>query len=476
MFCFFVRSDILTNHSDEKFFRYENSAHGKLGWFTLVFIAGLSGYDAFKFTRSFIRWYKSSNRSLKSFKVSVLSNSNEHDDKHYAAVNDDDQWLHESDGVPLYQTSSSNDDVDEDENVDSPSSQTSRRSDLTLNDEQPDHLSKPTGKSHQLTLKERLWASSHYLKVTFDRTTFVLGFTGIVTGIVSYSGICHAKYLNGCLAHLIKGGIFFGYGILTFGRFCGAFAEVGWSWNLKPRKSLGTWRQNFVSAELVESAVIFTYGATNTFMERFGAKHGDPWSMKQVQHASIAVMFFFIGGLGLLVELPIVRKLFGNHARDQPNPNPFPALAIGITGFAMASHHQEYAFAVSQHALFGNLLALYALCRCMTYAIIYMKPIKSDQPTKPISEVLASFFLTSGGLAFMFSIEEFTFTAYRRGFAHLMFLLNTVVSLTGLALFWVAFTMAVKSWSYSRNNKLHFNNDNNHNDRTTTIFSAPNEV
>ena len=39
----------------------------------------------------------------------------------------------------------------------------------------------------------------------------------------------------------------------------------------------------------MESFVIFFYGITNTWMERFGANPGDPYTTKQLQHISIAV-------------------------------------------------------------------------------------------------------------------------------------------------------------------------------------------
>ncbi|TIA88535.1 hypothetical protein E3P99_02563 [Wallemia hederae] len=428
---------------------YTHSAHGKLGWFTLFFISALSGYDSFRFLQRAWSWYKSgSARSLRSFKENVLEDSGSDD---YKQAHGSDEWTHDHDAVPLYETAY-------EAEADSPASTDSRRSEMTLHDEQPEHLDnldklRSSYPVRKLTWKEWGLAAAHYTKVTLDRITFVLGFAGFTTGVVSYSGICHATYLNGCLAHLIKGGIFFGYGLLTFARYCGAYADIGWAWNLTPRRSLGSWKSRSVSAEFVECLVIFTYGCTNTFMERFGAKTGDPWTMKQVQHASIAVMFFFVGGIGLFLELASVKRLFGGYRPNQPNPNPFPALAIGITGFAMASHHQEYSFAISQHALFGNLLALFALCRCGTYFLMYLSPINSEAPTKPITELLASFFLTGGGIAFMFSIEQFTFAAYRRGFAHLMFLLNLVVSLTALCLFFTALTMFAKSWSAHKSRK-----------------------
>lgn len=51
---------------------------------------------------------------------------------------------------------------------------------------------------------------------------------------------------------------------------------------------------------MVESFVIWLYGATNTWMERFGAGPDDPWTLHQVQHVSIAVMFFFAGSAGMM--------------------------------------------------------------------------------------------------------------------------------------------------------------------------------
>lgn len=96
--------------------------------------------------------------------------------------------------------------------------------------------------------------------------------------------MCRASFLPSCAAHYIKGSIFFGYGVITFARYLGAYSDLGWSWNRAPAGYTGP------TAEMVECAIIFLYGATNTWMERFGAKPGDPYSVKQVQHISIAVM------------------------------------------------------------------------------------------------------------------------------------------------------------------------------------------
>ena len=88
--------------------------------------------------------------------------------------------------------------------------------------------------------------------------------------------------LLGCIAHLIKGGIFFFYGILTFARYLGAFAEQGWAWNRIDGASKFTF-------EMVESCLIFTYGITNTWLEHLG--QNPEWTHKDLEHASLAFMY-----------------------------------------------------------------------------------------------------------------------------------------------------------------------------------------
>ena len=124
---------------------------------------------------------------------------------------------------------------------------------------------------------------------TLERFLVFAGFVQLLTGVVVYTGGCRADHVNICLAHLIKGGIFWCYGLVTFARFLGSFSELGWAWNRIP---VARWK-NVPSAEFVESFVVFLYGISNTWMERFGAKPGDPYTTRQVQHISIAVSLFF---------------------------------------------------------------------------------------------------------------------------------------------------------------------------------------
>lgn len=100
-------------------------------------------------------------------------------------------------------------------------------------------------------------------------------------------------------------------------------------------------------------------------MERFGAHPGDPYTDKQIQHISIAVMFWFAGLVGMGLESRRLRRWFAALATASLNAscrnsdgvaepasyagsfNPFPALVIGVTGAAMSAHFQTYLFQVS---------------------------------------------------------------------------------------------------------------------------------
>jgi hypothetical protein len=84
--------------------------------------------------------------------------------------------------------------------------------------------------------------------------------------------------------------VFFWYGIFTIGRWAGCFADIGWAWNIKPNKG-----GRRITAEFVESFLIFFYGSTNVFLEHLTA-WGEEWSAQDLEHISITVMFFG-GGL-----------------------------------------------------------------------------------------------------------------------------------------------------------------------------------
>ncbi|KAG2118889.1 uncharacterized protein F5147DRAFT_667289 [Suillus discolor] len=291
---------------------------------------------------------------------------------------------------------------------------------------------------------------------TLERALVFAAFGMTLSGIVVYTGGCRESYVNGCLAHLIKGGIFWCYGLVTFARYLGSFSELGWAWNISPSGE-------HVSAEFVESLVIFLYGITNTWMERFGVHSGDPYTTKQVQHISIAVMFWFAGLVGMGIESKRVRRWLAASAAAAVGPaevseppsyrgsfNPFPALVIGVTGAAMSAHAQTYLFQVQIHEIWGGLLLGFSVLRCLTYFFVWLGPPRSILPSRPPTEALASFFLACGGLVFIFSTEEVTIAAMRKGRDDMMMFLNLAVAITCFAFCWTFCIVAMKGWLRSR--------------------------
>lgn len=149
-----------------------------------------------------------------------------------------------------------------------------------------DHHDHLTSSQHGPALLTRLSPAARLLRplpAILEWTLLFIGYSQVITGIAVYYGACRGNYKNGCVAHAAKGSIFLWFGLLTWARFLGAFAGKGWAWNRRPEgASKGGW-----SMEFVESLVIFIYGSTNVWLERLG-KNGAPWSVKDVQHASIA--------------------------------------------------------------------------------------------------------------------------------------------------------------------------------------------
>ncbi|KAJ1310979.1 hypothetical protein OPQ81_009488 [Rhizoctonia solani] len=306
--------------------------------------------------------------------------------------------------------------------------------------------------------KGRIQRAGHWTFNTTERIMIPFAWGVTMVGGCVYTGICRGNYLNGCLAHFIKGSIFFWYGMLTWARYLGAWSDRGWAWNRTTSRR--------TSAEMVESFVIFLYGATNTWMERFGARPGDPYTTKQIQHISIAVMFWFAGLVGMGLESRTIRRLLSNasiigNPRTRNHPiteppsytgsfNPFPAVVIGVTGAAMSAHHQNYVFQVQIHELWGNLLVAFAVMRCFTYFFVWLRPARSILPSRPPTEAISSFFLTAGGLAFISSSEPITFAAMRSGRDDIMMFLNTIIALVSLAYAINLGVLTLKGWAIAR--------------------------
>jgi hypothetical protein len=87
-------------------------------------------------------------------------------------------------------------------------------------------------------------------------------------------------------------------------------------------------------------------------------------------------MFWFAGLVGMGLESKTIRNWLSSATRKSPNLsqealaeppsymasfNPFPALVIGVTGAAMAAHHQRYLFQVRPFSLSSLSLPLFFL-------------------------------------------------------------------------------------------------------------------
>ncbi|KAF7115809.1 hypothetical protein CNMCM5793_003449 [Aspergillus hiratsukae] len=259
--------------------------------------------------------------------------------------------------------------------------------------------------------------------LVIDRIILPFGFVAIATGGVTYGGIMRGSEVFNGLAHFIKGGIFFWYGLLTLGRWVGCWADFGWAWNVKPSSSIvGKWKSKIPSGEFTESFVIFLYGASNVFLEHL-AGWGGAWTATDLEHVSISIMFFGGGLCGMLFESKRVRSWLNSTVLQSPahgsadpawqtpdtqgvSLNPMPALVILLLGMMMGSHHQSSMISTMVHKQWGNLLVGFALARGMTYVLLYIKPPTSYLPSRPPTEIVASFCLIAGGLIFMLSTRN----------------------------------------------------------------------
>ncbi|KAJ5564471.1 hypothetical protein N7513_000713 [Penicillium frequentans] len=256
-----------------------------------------------------------------------------------------------------------------------------------------------------------------------DRIILPFGFMAIATGAVTYGGIMRNKEIFNGLAHFIKGGIFFWYGVLTLGRFVGCWADLGWAWNKKPLTPIvSRWKSKVPSAEFVESLVIFVYGVSNVFLEHLSS-WGGAWGAADLEHVSISIMFFGGGLLGMLFESRRIREALNMTILRSPSHgtrdegwqlprsqgvslNPMPALIILLLGMMMGSHHQTSMTSTMVHKQWGNMLVGFALARGLTYVLLFLRPPTSYLPARPPTEIVASFCLMAGGLIFMLSTRN----------------------------------------------------------------------
>ncbi|KAH7085377.1 integral membrane protein [Paraphoma chrysanthemicola] len=309
-----------------------------------------------------------------------------------------------------------------------------------------------------------------FFYVVFERTILIQGLVAIASGTVVYGGIGRGGAVFNVLAHYVKGGIFFLYGLLTLGRWMGAFADFGWAWNVKPTKEVvGRRRAALPSAEFTESFVIWLYGCTNVFLEHLAA-WGDEWTAQDLEHVSISVMFFGGGLLGMIIESTKMRDLLNDtvassHAHSnsldeswsQPRQyrismNPLPALIIMLLGKMMSSHHQDSMLSTMIHSQWGTMFMGFALARGLTYIVMFISPPTSFLPSRPPTEIVTSFCLIAGGITFMLSNKDTV--AVLEGYQlDAMFTFTVTMGLTALLMAWTTVVIAIKGWAQRKESK-----------------------
>ncbi|GAA5858169.1 hypothetical protein JCM1840_001068 [Sporobolomyces johnsonii] len=441
---------------------YERSSHTSWGWITMVLAIALNIVDVARFVLRFTRWGDkldakfpelSLGEQLEKDEAEVFKLEDESEEQEALVTSPTETEVSpERRWSPLSHPRFSESDIPP-----ARGHSTFSDSDTVFDSAGPDGTTRGPSKPKSTRARVRSYASA-FLDFMM-RMLILLAWVQVCNGIAVWTGTCRDRYLNGCLAHVIKGSIFLWYGLLTFARYCGGMSSLGWAWNRHPTRHDSIW-----TAEFVESLVIFVYGSTNTWMERMG-KTG-AYSIKDVQHISIAIMFWAAGALGMLLESRTIRSWLstpavqasGQEAERVAPPssasfsfNPFPALVIGITGVAMSAHHQVYQFQVEVHALWGYLLAGFSVFRFLTYFFLYLRPPASILPSRPPTEALASLCLACGGVVFILSTEQVTFAAMRHNADDNMAFLNITFAAVCTWFFWIACLFGVKGWALKRN-------------------------
>ncbi|KAA8915878.1 hypothetical protein TRICI_001971 [Trichomonascus ciferrii] len=401
-------------------------------------------------------------------------------------LDDDDAEVDEDDGMLT---------LGEDEDVERLSPQSSTT--LVATKYQDRLISRIMQWKHMPMLVSKFGVAADTIFSLINRPLFVFGFAYLLTGAATMHRMAMGNKVFNILAHFIKGGVFFLFGLLTLSRYLGCFADQGMAWNIRPgseldpdsdpekekyrfqrgeprglpRNPLQRWvldKLNFPSMEFVESLLIFIYGTTNVFLERLANEDG-VWHHKDLQHASIAFMFIGGGLCGLILESSAIRRLLAGvvssdndttttgaedqdlaqRIRNRMTINPFPAFIVFWTGVLMSQHEQEFELATSIHMQWGYLFSVGALFRLGTYALLYLSPPQTTKPSRPFTELITSFCLICGGMVFIQSNIQTVQGMMYRGLDS-MFTLNVNVGICALLMAWEMVVISFKAWAGKR--------------------------
>ncbi|KAF8075183.1 hypothetical protein FPV67DRAFT_1575567 [Lyophyllum atratum] len=159
----------------------------------------------------------------------------------------------------------------------------------------------------------------------------VLGWTQMLFGALTYRGYCRGGALGQCLAHYIMGS-----GFIAYATIMAIILLVGEAWVRRSGRSPEWW----------DSWVIMLWSIVNTFTEH----RGSSWSVKDMQHTILGVLWWAGGLLGIFL------------ARNNQR-NVVPGVIIILTGWAMSEHAQALMISTKVHSTFGHTLMLAGFTR-----------------------------------------------------------------------------------------------------------------
>lgn len=341
---------------------------------------------------------------------------------------------------------------------------------------QPSELVRKLAESRIFTkLNSALGGFASFFYTLLNYPMFLVGYAYLLTGLATAFLMGKGHNIFALAAHFIKGFVFYALGFVELARFLGAGASRGWGWNevYVPQESQSRlyilqyiW-PTFPTVEWIQSFLIFFYGATNVFLEHLGNNDGGKWSHKDLQHVSIAFMFFGGGLCGLVLESNKIKSLVeasfhlkheepaqGNLVRRSWSRNPMPAIIIFWTGALMSHHQQETPLSTAIHIQWGTMFSLAAVFRMVTLLLMLAKPrpdsaAEAERPQRPFSEVVVCFLLVCGGMIFMASNRETVEGMIYRGLDQ-MFTLNVSVGITVIMMAYFVACLAVKGWASTR--------------------------
>ncbi|EPT01106.1 hypothetical protein FOMPIDRAFT_1121044 [Fomitopsis schrenkii] len=239
----------------------------------------------------------------------------------------------------------------------------------------------------------------------------VIGWAQMLFGAITFRGYCRGGHLGQCLAHYIMGSGFISYGIVM-----AILLLVGETWIRRSGRSPEWW-----------DSWVITLWVLNTFTEH----HGSGWSVKDMQHTILGVLWWTGGALGIVLSRNNQRSVV-------------PSLIIGLTGWAMSQHAQALMISTKVHSTFGYTLMIAALARIIEVCFIVPKYAPLEEGDAHSEHTLAegskdegsvtatagrafrhlpSFFLICAGILFMSATDEELEFVHDEGMDHVTYVL-----------------------------------------------------